>query len=152
MCEHCGCEAFGPLRELHADHLAILSSIGRLTDAVARADSDAVEEQQGALIHLLDRHDGNEELGIYGEIAKSDPGYVTILLAEHERIARLLRASPLTEEGMAEITDGLALLQHHISIEELDLFPYAMQVLTSVQWDLIERVQTVDRGPELPRL
>ena len=32
MCEHCGCEPFGPAQDLHADHERILQVIDRIDD------------------------------------------------------------------------------------------------------------------------
>ena len=140
MCEHCGCEGFGPLRELHEDHLAILAASTRLTDAVSSGNPDAVRKAVAALVAMLEPHERNEELGLYREMARGAPEYVANLLGGHEEVGRLIESSPRTGEGMAALLDAVRRLQLHIFIEEQDLFPYAIQMFTGVQWDLIEDV------------
>jgi len=123
VCEHCGCEGFGPLRELHEDHLAILRASTRLTDAVSSGNPDMVREEAAALGDLLEPHERNEELGLYREMARDAPEYVANLLGEHEEVGRLIASSPRTGEGMAALMNGVGKLQMHIFIEEQDFFP-----------------------------
>ncbi len=148
MCEHCGCAGFGPLRQLHEDHLAILDASTRLADAVRSGDPDAVRQAAAVLVALLDPHERNEEAGLYREMARAAPEYVANLLGEHEEVGRLIASSSQAGGGGAELLNAVGRLQMHIFTEEQDLFPYAIQMFTAAQWDLVEAVHA--GRPERP--
>jgi hypothetical protein len=99
-----------------------------------------VRKAVAALVAMLEPHERNEELGLYREMARDAPEYVANLLGEHEEVGRLIASSPRTDEGLAALMNGVGKLQMHIFIEEQDFFPYAIQMFTAAQWDLIEGV------------
>ncbi len=146
MCEHCGRETFGPIRELHQDHLAILSACARLSDALSAGDRKVAHMAQAELTTLLDAHERDEEDGLYRELAMEAPEYVAARLAEHDAVGRLLRSALDDAHGDEVLRRGAARLCQHIFTEEQDLFPYALQTLSRSQWEAIEGGQMASRG------
>lgn len=118
----------------------------RLSDAVGSEDPAVLCEKAAALVSLLQRHDRNEELGLYRETERAAPEYVANLLREHREIDRLITSSPRTSEGVAALMNGIDKLRKHIFVEEQDLFPYAFQTLSVAQWDVVEAVHAAARS------
>ena len=150
MCEHCGCQDFGPVRELHRDHLAILDVCVRLADALDAGDPAALRTEREALAALLSQHERREETGLYREIGGSAPEYVAALIAEHGEVGHLLRSPADDREGEEPLRRGIARLRQHIFTEEQDLFPFALQTLSPAQWDSVEDVQSANSRREGP--
>ena len=150
MCEHCGCERFGPVGDLHRDHLAILDVCVRLTDALGAADAAGLRREQEALATLLSEHERREEMGVYREIARSAPEYVAALITEHREVGLLLRSPAVDAEGRELLLRGIARLRQHIFTEEQDLFPYALQTLSRARWDSVEGAGPATSGRGSP--
>lgn len=138
MCEHCGCEQFGPIRELHSDHIQLLGWIDRIISALAANDLPAAEHLRLLMAALLERHDRFEEAGIYPQIAKVAPEYAVILDRGHHKIRQGMTSPLVTAADGERLKATLDILQRHIFMEEQDLFPYAMQMLGNDEWDQIE--------------
>ena len=142
MCEHCGCQVFGPLAELHDDHERILAAVECVRTAMGGATTPATESTLASLRRLLAVHDAKEERGIYVMLAHDDREYAAMLRAGHGDIQAALSAAPSSPASQAGILAGLRLLQQHIFTEELDTYPYAYQTLSPSQWDEVTRVHT----------
>jgi hypothetical protein len=139
MCEHCTCQTFGPIEDLHADHELMLQMIGHIRSLLkAGGDGDDITGEIGPLLSLLRTHNAKEEAGIYAMLAQNEPAYIARLTAEHGPIELLLGALAHSGEGRAFIADGLHRLQDHIFTDEQDAYPFALQMLPPGQWDMVD--------------
>lgn len=142
MCEHCGCETFGPIQDLHREHELILSVGARLATAISDGADDAtLGGLMRSLVSVLSGHNAREEAGIYEALRSSDPVYVDALERGHARIDDLLSSPATDAAGLRRILLGLSELHDHIFTEEQDTYPYAFQTLTADEWDLVEKAQ-----------
>ena len=104
MCEHCTCQTFGPIQDLHADHELMLQMIGLIRSLLkAGGDGDDITGEIGPLLSLLRTHNAKEEAGIYAMLAQNEPAYIARLTAEHGPIELLLGALAHSGEGRAFI-------------------------------------------------
>lgn len=147
MCEHCGCETFGPIQDLHADHERILQAIDRIDDQLTGGDGSALTREVKALLTLMRTHNGKEEAGIYTMLIENDPRYVASLALEHQLIDNDLRASAHTSEGRARVARAVRRLRDHIFMEEQDTYPYAFQTLSTAQWHFVDDAPVGVSGP-----
>ena len=139
MCEHCTCQTFGPIQDLHADHELMLQMIVLIRSRLkAGGDGDDITEEIGPLLSLPRTHHAKKEAGIYAMLAQKEPAYIARLTAEHGPIELLLGALAHSGEGRAFIADGLRRLQDHIFTDEQDAYPYAFQTLPPGQWDMVD--------------
>lgn len=111
MCEHCRCQTFGPIHDLHADHELMLQMIGLIRSRPkAEGDGDDITGEIGPLLSLPQTHNAKREAGIYGMLTQNEPAYIARLTAEHGPIELLLGALAHSGEGRAFIADGLCRL------------------------------------------
>jgi Hemerythrin HHE cation binding domain len=138
MCEHCGCETFGPLQTLHGEHVVVQQLMVELESALRDAEPAEVTRRRDELLRVLRGHNAKEEAGVYAQLMLNDPAYVGRLGHDHADIDRGLNATLDTPGGRQEVAAGLRLLREHIFTEELDTYPYAFQTLGSDQWERVE--------------
>lgn len=143
MCDHCGCRAYPPIRELTAEHEAILALAEPLADATRhhRAVDTAA---RGQLVELLERHVAKEETGLYPLLIAErgdDPDTFDHLEVEHDELFDAIDRGAF---------DHLALyaLQRHIEEEEEVLFSGALFHFDGDTWDdLAAAHRHVDQHP-----
>jgi hemerythrin-like domain-containing protein len=130
MCDHCGCRAYPPIRELTAEHETILELAEQL--AVATRHRHPVDvAARDHLVALLERHVGKEEIGLYPLLIAEtgdDADAFDHLEAEHDELFDAIDRGTF---------DHLALyaLQRHIEEEEEVLFSAALFHFDGDTWD-----------------
>lgn len=130
MCDHCGCRAYPPIRDLTTEHETILVLAEQLADATRhrRPVDTAVRSR---LRHLLEGHVAKEETGLYPLLVAetgADPDAFDHLEAEHRELFEAIDGA---------VFDHLALyaLQRHIEEEEEVLFSAALFHFEGDTWD-----------------
>jgi hemerythrin-like domain-containing protein len=130
MCDHCGCRAYPPIRELTDEHETILELAQGLADATRRHRTIDTEARD-RLVALLERHVAKEETGLYPLLVAEmdeDADAFDHLEAEHDELFEAIEAAAF---------DHLALyaLQRHIEEEEEVLFSAALFHFDGDTWD-----------------
>jgi hemerythrin-like domain-containing protein len=145
MCEYCGCQEIAVIDELTREHDAVVSAISDVRRALAAGSVPAAAEACRRVSALLEPHTVVEEEGLFPCLAGEFPDHVDALREEHRSIdAVLAEAASGTPEDPtwpARLLRTLQALREHILKEQDGVFPAALGVLDSEEWERIEGVR-----------
>lgn len=152
MCEYCGCQDVAAIALLTNEH----DEIRAVARDAARASRN--QDHQGAvvaarqLLDLLEPHTAVEECGLFPAMATEFGEHTASLVGDHRRIEDALgeiASSAQPAEGWAQRLDAaLGVLFEHILREQDGLFPAALSVLTTQQWDTLDAVREEISTPQ----
>lgn len=134
MCEYCGCRRVPEIARLGAEHDVIDGVIAE----VRKADPEEIAPLLDRLATLLRPHVEREEEGLFAEARSAGLGsyFVDDLEDDHRRFAAALEhREDLRGAPLERLLDDL---DHHIAIEEYDLFPACSETLRDEHWHAIE--------------
>ncbi|MDR3082956.1 MAG: hemerythrin domain-containing protein [Streptomyces sp.] len=145
MCEYCGCQALESIDQLTLEHERVVNLISEVRDAHRDGDVPRMAEVTRRIAAVLDPHTQVEERGLFPALAGDFPDQMAALEDEHRRIEAVLAeatagtpADPAWPERLIEM---LGLLRDHILKEQDGVFPAALALLSTEQWDAIEAVR-----------
>lgn len=135
MCDYCDCRRIPEIAELGAEHERIEDLADEVL-ALSRSGSPELPAAIQRLREVLDPHVAREENGVFSEAREAGLGayYIDELEDDHRRFAAWLGQPDLDTAKLEALFDEL---HRHIAIEEYDLFPAAVQVLSDTQWEAI---------------
>ena len=146
MCEYCGCQALGTIGELTQEHDLVISLMGEVRAAHARADTAQMAELARQIAAVLGPHTEVEEQGLFPALTPDFPDYVAGLKAEHRRVEAALgeaaAGTPADPAWPARLAEALALLREHIFKEQDGVFPEALATLGGADWETAETVRS----------
>jgi hemerythrin-like domain-containing protein len=144
--DYCWCLATPAIEELirEQDELVELSALARA--ACRCGDLDALVECVSAISSVLGTHTEVKERGLFPPMAAEFPEKIAVLLGEHRRIEAVLAGATdgtaRTDPGWpARVTETLTLLRRHIVKEQEGLFPAALSILTSDEWEKLAEIR-----------
>lgn len=145
MCEYCGCQALRSIEELTREHDAVLDLVRTATAAAGASDARTAAETCAALSRLLRPHTAVEEQALFPPMAREHPAHVGTLLAEHAEAEAMfdeMTAATTPARGWEErLLQTLEMLRAHVFKEQDGLFPAALSILTSAEWDDVDAVR-----------
>ena len=154
MCEYCGCQAVETIGQLTMEHETVVNLIGQVRDADRAGEVTRMAELAREIAAVLGPHTEVEEHGLFPAMAVDFPDKIAALEAEHRRIEAVLAeadgpflADPTWPKRLIEI---LSLLREHILKEQDGVFPAALAVLDTEQWEAIEAVRA-RAGTRMPQ-
>ena len=139
MCDYCDCRRIPEIADLGAEH-ELIEALGDEALRLAKAGSPDFPAALERLRAALDPHVMREERGVFTQARIAGLGryYVDDLEDDHRRFAEILDVDEIDVDTLERFLDEL---HRHIAIEEYDLFPATVQVLTDAQWEEIEAAQ-----------
>ncbi|HEU5008074.1 MAG TPA: hemerythrin domain-containing protein [Jatrophihabitantaceae bacterium] len=144
MCEYCGCQSVPAIAELTAEHDQI-REVARDLDTVAqRHDLPVAVELADRLLTLLAPHTAVEEQGLFPAIAGEFGAHVDSLQDDHRRIEQALgdlAAGDPADGWPLQVRAVVSELFDHILREQDGLFPAALSMLTSQQWEHLDELR-----------
>lgn len=146
MCEYCGCQSITAIRELTAEHDAVVDEIGEVTRRLRDGHIAAAAEGCRRISRILLPHTAVEEEGIFPAMAAEFPDQVEVLHREHLAIGVALAecddGAPVDPGWPARVTHALDLLRAHILKEQDGVFPATLSVLGNDDWTLVDDVRS----------
>ncbi|MCK9874270.1 hemerythrin domain-containing protein [Frankia sp. AgPm24] len=146
MSDYCWCLATPAIDDLIREHdeLVELSALARA--AYRCGDIEALVESCTAITSVLGPHTEVEERGLFPPMAVEFPEKIAILCGEHRRIEAVLAGATDGTAGTdpawpARVIETLTLLRRHIVKEQEGLFPAALSVLSSDDWELLAGIR-----------
>ncbi|MFF4547699.1 hemerythrin domain-containing protein [Streptomyces sp. NPDC001435] len=145
MCEYCGCQSLAAIDELTREHETVVNLIGEVHDARRDGDLTRMVERARDIAAVLAPHTAVEEGALFPAMAEEFPGQIAVLEAEHRRIEAVLEEAeeevPADPGWPDRLTEVLALLREHILKEQDGVFPAALSVLDTEQWEMVDAVR-----------
>jgi hemerythrin-like domain-containing protein len=141
MCEYCGCQQIAVIDELTREHEAVVSAIGDVRRALASGSVAAGAEACRQVIALLEPHTIVEEEGLFPSMAAEFPDHVEALREEHRSIEAVLGEAASGTPEDPTWPDRLLRTLEHILKEQDGVFPAALGVLGSEEWERVESVR-----------
>jgi hemerythrin-like domain-containing protein len=144
MCEYCGCQDLDVVAELTAEHDR-LRELGR--DLVTAATGDDLARARAvaeAMLGVLTPHTAVEEGGLFPALASEYGEQMTALTGEHREIddALTLITSERAPASWPRLAHRVvAKLFEHILKEQDGVFPAALAVLASDQWERVRETR-----------
>lgn len=136
MCDYCGCLDNAFIADLSDEHERIGLAARDLGVAASTGGARAVQAAAQSLIDLLVPHTRREERVLFPELASVGAGSHTAeLLADHAVLDAVFTAIAAGDAAaLAELPAALERLRAHIWREDHDVFPAAVQLLSSAAW------------------
>ncbi|WP_217145804.1 hemerythrin domain-containing protein [Streptomyces sp. AC627_RSS907] len=154
MCEYCGCQALETIDELTQEHERVVTLISRVRDARRDGAIARMAELAREITSVLGPHTQVEEHGLFPAMAAEFPEQIARLEAEHRRIESVLAEADgpfLTDPGWPDrLIDTLDLLREHILKEQDGVFPAALAILGTEDWEAVEKARA-EAGSALSR-
>lgn len=145
VCDYCGCQALDAVAILTAEHDDVSRVSAAVTGALGVGDLDLAAELCRELVAVLGPHTRVEEDALFPALSGDFPEHVTGLRGEHRAVeAALAEAAGGTPTDPAwpdRLAAALHLLREHVCKEENGVFPAALGVLTSADWERLEEVR-----------
>jgi hemerythrin-like domain-containing protein len=145
MCEYCGCQDIAAIAELTAEHDVVVGLIRDARLALASGDFDEAGSRARAIAAVLAPHTAVEEGALFPAMATEFADHVAGLLEEHRLVEAVLAESaegtPTDPSWPGRLDSAVSVLREHISKEQDGLFPAALAVLDSADWDLLDHVR-----------
>ncbi|MFI6560201.1 hemerythrin domain-containing protein [Streptomyces sp. NPDC050534] len=145
MCEYCGCQAVASIGQLTREHEAVVGLVSHVRDAHRKGEIARMAELAREIAAVLGPHTEVEEHGLFPAMAPDFPDKIAALEAEHRLIEVVLAeadgpflADPTWPERLITTLD---LLRNHILKEQDGVFPAALAVLDTEQWETVEAVR-----------
>lgn len=143
--EYCGCQANRAIEQLTGEHDRALDHVRDVEAAAHSQDAAAAHAATAALVALLAPHNTVEEKALFPALAGEFPEHIDVLLEEHELIQRTLGEmaweGPPGDGWGGRLLQAMDVLRNHIRKEEDGVFPAALSVLASQDWDRLEQVR-----------
>jgi hemerythrin-like domain-containing protein len=145
--DYCWCLATPAIEDLIREHDEVIELSALARAAYRCGDVESLVECATAISAVLEPHTVVEERGLFPPMAAEFPEKIAILRGEHRRIEAVLASasdgSAHTDPAWpARFIDTLTLLRRHIVKEQEGVFPAALSVLTSDQWELLAEIRT----------
>ena len=141
MCDYCSCRSQPLIGSLSEDHIALMAQSALVERALTAGDLPSARRVLAELCEDLAVHLELEEVALFPALA-SDAVFATTLerLGGDHAAARagVRGAGSSPEQWAAGVRVFLAELADHIFLEEHDVFPASVQVLTSGAWQHAE--------------
>ncbi|MFI8236987.1 hemerythrin domain-containing protein [Streptomyces sp. NPDC085866] len=145
MCEYCGCQALETIDQLTMEHETVVTLISRVRDAHRDGKIAYMAELAREITAVLAPHTQVEEHGVFPALAADFPEKIAALEDEHRRVEAVLAEADgpfLTDpDWPARLIEALDLLRDHILKEQDGVFPAALALLSTGQWEVIEAVR-----------
>lgn len=145
MCEYCGCQSIPAIRELTAEHDAVVDQIGEVTRRLRDGDTAAAADACRRISRILLPHTAVEEQGLFPAMAAEFPGEVESLQQEHRAIEAVLAecdaGTPADPGWPDRVGHALDLLRAHILKEQDGVFPATLSVLDSDDWNQVDDIR-----------
>ncbi|CAO5191288.1 Hemerythrin-like domain-containing protein [Frankia sp. AiPs1] len=146
MSDYCWCLATPAIEELIREHDELIELTALARAAYRCGDIEALVECCIAITTVLGPHIEVEERGLFPPMAVEFPEKIAILSGEHRRIEAVLAGATdgtanTDPAWPARVIDMLTLMRRHIVKEQEGLFPAALTVLTSDQWELLAELR-----------
>ncbi|MGW2741744.1 hemerythrin domain-containing protein [Streptomyces sp. NPDC001450] len=154
MCEYCGCQALESIDQLTMEHETVVNLISQVRDAHRDGKIAYMAELAREIAAVLAPHTQVEEHGLFPAMAADFPDKIAALEDEHRRIEAVLAEADgpfLTDpDWPGRLIEALDLLRDHILKEQDGVFPAALALLNTEQWEAIEAVRA-RVGPCMPQ-
>ncbi|GAA1422431.1 hemerythrin domain-containing protein [Streptomyces thermospinosisporus] len=156
MCEYCGCQSLTSIDELTREHEEVVRLISHLRPAHAAGDVPAMARVARRIAAILAPHTRVEEQGLFPPLADEFPEQIAALQAEHRRIEAVLAeaagegATPADPSWPDRLMEQMAVLRDHILKEQDGVFPAALALLGTEEWQAVADVRA-EAGGVLPR-
>ncbi|WP_416985444.1 hemerythrin domain-containing protein [Streptomyces sp. T028] len=155
MCEYCGCQSLASIDELTREHDEVVRLISHLRPAHQDGDVARMARTARQIATVLGPHTQVEEHGLFPAMAEEFPEQIAALEAEHRRIEAVLAeaadgVTPSDPTWPDRLTSAMALLRDHILKEQDGVFPAALAVLGTEEWEAVEKVRA-EAGSALSR-
>lgn len=148
MCQYCGCQALRCIEELTREHDAVLDLVRTATAAAGASDAPSAGATCTALSRLLRPHTAVDEQALFPPMAREHPAHVGTLLAEHAEAEAMFNEMTAAttpargwEDRLLRLLRTLEMLRNHVLKEQDGLFPAALSILTSAEWDDVDAVR-----------
>jgi hypothetical protein len=141
MCTDCGCLAVPVIEALREDHLAIAARVRRISEALDERRLLAAAHFTAELADMFAHHVSIEQAGLFAQL--SEAGDTT---RELDRLieAQTELSAELSDARVVEDAPRLRRLLGDVlrvgELEDIELYPYALQRLPVARWGLIEEV------------
>ncbi|MHC3467608.1 hemerythrin domain-containing protein [Streptomyces sp. 7R007] len=145
MCEYCGCQALESIDQLTLEHETVVTLISRVRDARRDGKIAYMAELAREIATVLTPHTLVEEQGLFPALAAEFPEKIAALEDEHRRVEEVLAEANgpfLTDpDWPGRLVEALDLLREHILKEQDGVFPAALALLSTEQWEAVEAVR-----------
>jgi hemerythrin-like domain-containing protein len=155
MCEYCGCQSLASIDELTREHDEVVRLISHLRPAQQDGDVARMAEIAREIAAVLGPHTQVEEHGLFPAMAVDFPEQIAALEAEHRRIEAVLAeaddaTTPSDPAWPHRLMEAMAMLRDHILKEQDGVFPAALAVLGTEEWEAVEKIRA-EAGSALPQ-
>ncbi|MDQ0779934.1 hemerythrin-like domain-containing protein [Streptomyces aurantiacus] len=145
MCEYCGCQALETIDELPREHERVVHLISRIRDARRAGAIARMAELTREITAVLGPHTEVEEEGLFPALVQEFPDKIAALVDEHRRIEEVLAEADgafLADPSWPDrLIETIGLLREHILKEQDGVFPAALALLETEQWEAVEAVR-----------
>ncbi|GAA2263835.1 hemerythrin domain-containing protein [Streptomyces atrovirens] len=142
MCEYCGCQSLETIDELTREHDEVVRLISHLRSAHGDGDVPRPAQVARGTTRVLGPHTQVEEQGLFPALTGDFPGQIAVLEAEHRRIESVLAEAadsmtPSDPTWPGRLMEAMAVLRDHILKEQDGVFPAALAMLGTEQWEAV---------------
>lgn len=139
MCSYCGCQAEMVISSLTDDHEKISALARDVVDALERGDISNSATSAKELAAVFESHSRSEESGLFHELLLAGEAIEDVMRLQKDHVRfRFAFLDPMATTRPLELKQLVLDLLDHADREETDLFPFALQVLPSLSWNLLE--------------
>jgi hemerythrin-like domain-containing protein len=160
--QHCGGKAVAVIGALIHEHEQVLALISDVRTARLAGDLARQADLARQIAAVLGPHQIVEHNGLFPALAADYPDPIGLLEAEHRKIeaplAEAVRAMasgavvPADPSWPDRLARALALLRDHMFKEQDALYPAALAILRSADWDAIEAIRAAAVPARLPAM
>ena len=142
MCEYCGCQSLETIDELTREHDEVVRLISHLRSAHGDGDVPRLAQVAREIARVLGPHTQVEEHGLFPALTGDFPDQIAALEAEHRRIESVLAeaadsTTPSDPTWPGRLMEAMAVLRDHILKEQDGVFPAALAMLGTEQWEAV---------------
>ncbi|WP_030549031.1 hemerythrin domain-containing protein [Streptomyces albus] len=159
MCEYCGCQSLTSIDELTREHDLVVAMISEVREARRDGDLPRMAATARRIAGVLGPHTEVEEHGLFPALTADFPDQIAALEDEHRRIEAVLAeagdpdggdsgagadatgAVPADPSWPQRLEEALAVLRDHILKEQDGVFPAALAMLATEEWEAVEAVR-----------
>ncbi|MFC8988957.1 hemerythrin domain-containing protein [Streptomyces sp. SID9913] len=143
MCEYCGCQSLTAIDELTREHDEVVRLISHVRTAHRKGDTAGMARTARAVARVLGPHTRVEEHGLFPALAGDFPDRIAQLEAEHRSVDAVLAeaadgAVPADPAWPDRLLHAMDLLRAHILKEQDGVFPAALALLGTEEWEAVE--------------
>ncbi|MFP8883050.1 hemerythrin domain-containing protein [Streptomyces mangrovi] len=141
MCEYCGCQSLEAIDELTREHDTVVNMIGEVRAARSDGDLPRMARAARSIAAVLGPHTEVEEHGLFPAMRQEFPDHIAALEDEHRRIESVLAeaegGAPADPDWPQRLWEALETLREHILKEQDGVFPAALSVLDTEDWEAV---------------